>query len=145
MLSTIAEHLAPCGRFVFDTRNPAAQAWRDWTPKPSMRRFEHPSLGTVEAWNDVDHDATTGIVTYQTHYRIIANDRHYSAAPKIQFTTQERLAVLLDEAGLVIEEWLGDWKGGAYGPTSREINPVGGFAQRHPRSRRLHFRLKVIH
>jgi len=76
-----------------------------------MRRFEHPSLGTVEAWNDVDHDATTGIVTYQTHYRIIANDRHYSAASKIQFTTQERLAVLLDEAGLVIEKWLGDWKG----------------------------------
>jgi len=36
--------------------------------------------------------------------------------------------VLLDEAGLVIEEWLGDWKGGAYQPTSREIIPVGGLA-----------------
>ena len=128
MLSTIAEHLAPGGRFIFDTRNPAAQAWREWTPRPSMRRFEHPGLGAVEAWNDIDRDATTGIVTYQTHYRIIANDRHYSAASKIQFTTQERLAVLLDEAGLMIEEWLGDWKGGAYGPTSREIIPVGGLA-----------------
>ena len=126
VLSTIAEHLSPSGRFIFDTRNPAAQAWREWTPKPSMRRFDHPSLGAVEAWNDIDCDATTGIVTYQTHYRIIASDRHYSAASKIQFTNQERLAALLDEAGLKVDEWLGDWKGGAHEPTSPEIIPVGG-------------------
>ena len=70
VLSTIAEHLAPGGRFIFDTRNPAAQAWHEWTPKHSMRRFERPSLGTVEAWNDIDRDATTGIVTYQTHWLV---------------------------------------------------------------------------
>ncbi len=126
VLSTIAEHLAPSGRFIFDTRNPAAQAWREWTPKPSMRRFDHPSLGAVEAWNDFDHDATTGVVTYQTHYRVVSSEQRFFAASKIRFTPQGRLAALLDEVGLGVDEWFGDWEGGAYEPTSREIIPVGG-------------------
>lgn len=128
VLSTIAAHLAPGGRFIFDTRNPAAQAWRDWTPGQSRRKFEHPGLGTVEAWNDIVQDAATGIVTYQTHYRVLAGERHYSAASRIQFTTQEKLAAMLDRAGLAVDEWLGDWTGGAREPASREIIPVGRLA-----------------
>ena len=77
VLSTIAEHLASGGRFIFDTRSPAAQAWREWTPMPSMRRFDHPSLGPVEAWNDIGHDATTGSVTYQTRYRVDSSEQHF--------------------------------------------------------------------
>jgi SAM-dependent methyltransferase len=125
VLSTIAAHLAPGGRFIFDTRNPAVQAWRDWTPDRSRRAFEHPGLGAVEAWNDIAHDAATGIVIYQTHYRVLASDRHFSAASKIRFTNRERLAAMLDRAGLAVDEWLGDWTGGACEPTSREIIPVG--------------------
>lgn len=125
VLSTIAARLAPGGRFIFDTRNPAAQAWRDWNPKQTRRSLEHPALGTIEAWSDVVHDAATGIVTYQTHYRIPASGREISAASQIRFITREKLATLLDQAGLEVEAWLGDWKGGAYEPTSREIIPVG--------------------
>ena len=125
VLSTIAQHLAPEGRFIFDTRNPAVQTWRNWTEKNSVRRFEHPGLGAVETWSDAVRDAATEIVTYGTYYRIVSSERHLSAASKIRFTPQERLAVLLDDAGLVVDEWLGDWKGGAFKPTSREIIPVG--------------------
>ena len=64
VLRTIAFHLAPGGRFIFDTRNPNAEEWRQWTPEASGRRLEHPHLGRVEAWNDVERDAATGIVTY---------------------------------------------------------------------------------
>jgi hypothetical protein len=79
----------------------------------------------VEAWNDAVHDADTGIVTYQTHYEILAGKRRFSAASKIRFTTREKLAAMLDHAGLEIDEWLGDWNGGAYEPKSREIIPLG--------------------
>ena len=125
VLSTIAGHLAPGGRFIFDTRNPAVQAWRNWTPKQSRRRFEHPGLGPVEAWNEAVHDASTGIVTYQTHYEIVASNHRFSAASKIRFTTRGKIAAMLDHAGLEVDEWLGDWKGGAYEPNSREIIPRG--------------------
>lgn len=125
VISTIAAHLAPGGRFIFDTRNPAAQAWRDWTPGNSKRRFEHPDLGTIDAWTDVSHDAATDIVTYQTHYRTVTSGRHFSAASKIRFTARDSLAAMLDAEGLVVERWLGDWTGGAWDTTSREIIPLG--------------------
>ena len=128
VLSTIAEHLAPGGRFIFDTRNPATQEWRDWTPEHSRRGFDHPSLGAIEAWGDYTHDAATGVITYETHYQIAASERLFSAASKIRFIARERLAAMLDHAGLEVDEWLGDWRGAAYEPTSVDIIPVG----RHP-------------
>lgn len=125
LLSTIAVHLAPAGRFVFDTRNPAFEEWREWTPAHSKRRFEAPGLGDVEAWNDAAHDAATEIVTYQTHYRIADGGRHFSASSDIRFTDRETLATMLDGAGLAVDEWLGDWNGAPCGPSSPEIIPVG--------------------
>ena len=35
LLRAAADHLLPDGRFVFETRNPAAQAWLSWTPEHS--------------------------------------------------------------------------------------------------------------
>jgi hypothetical protein len=51
-LTTIATHLAPNGRFIFDSRNPAAEAWKRWTPDQSQRVIEHSRVGRVAAWND---------------------------------------------------------------------------------------------
>ncbi len=125
VLSTIAAHLAPEGRFIFDARNLAAEAWRDWVPETSERRIEHPGFGAVKAWNDVGHDAATGIVTYQTHYQVVDSGRSFSASSKIRFTAREALAAMLDEVGLEVDERLGNWMGEAYQPTSPEIIPVG--------------------
>jgi SAM-dependent methyltransferase len=128
-LRTIALHLSPHGRFVFDSRNPAAAAWRRWTPEPSRRRLNHPTFGRVEAWNDASHDAATGIVTYETHYRIVESGRHLAATSRIRFTPQEELEDLIRDAGLHATRWLGDWQGTAWTPTSREIIPLGGLVQ----------------
>lgn len=125
VLSTIAAHLEPEGRFVFDSRNPATVEWQEWEPEGSERRIEHPALGTVKAWNDIAHEAATGIVTYQTHYQILESGRSFSASSKIRFTAQEAIAAMLDEVGLEVDEWLGNWMGEAYRPTSPEIIPIG--------------------
>jgi SAM-dependent methyltransferase len=125
VLATIAQHLARGGRFVFDTRNPAAEEWREWTPERSRRSLDHPVLGNVEAWNDVSQDAATGIVTYETHYRVLDGGQVFSASSKIRFTARNELAALLDDAGLAVDEWLGDWAGRAFEPDSPEIIPLG--------------------
>jgi SAM-dependent methyltransferase len=125
VLRTIAHHLAPEGRFVFDSRNPAVAQWRAWTPDNSKRHIEDPALGRVLAWNDASSDPATGIVTYGTHYKLPSNERPYSAQSKIAFVSQERLASLIDGAGLTVERWLGDWSGSPYSPESHEIIPVG--------------------
>ena len=35
------------------------------------------------------------------------------------------IAAMLDDAGLEVDQWLGDWRGGARKPTSPEIIPIG--------------------
>jgi SAM-dependent methyltransferase len=125
VLQTIAHHLSPEGRFIFDSRNPTVAQWRAWTADNSKRHIEHPVLGRVLAWNDASFDPATGIVTYGTHYKLPSNDRPYSAHSKIAFPSQERLASLIDAAGLTVERWLGHWSGSPYLPDSHEIIPVG--------------------
>jgi ubiquinone/menaquinone biosynthesis C-methylase UbiE len=128
-LRTIALHLTLRGRFVFDSRNPAAEAWRNWTPERSRRQLAHPTLGQAEAWNDASHEATSGIVTYETHYCILASGKQLTATSQIRFTPKEELEELIAEAGLHISQWYGDWQEAPWTPSSNEIIPVGGLVQ----------------
>ncbi|WP_287174418.1 hypothetical protein [Mesorhizobium sp.] len=47
-----------------------------------------------------------------------------SAESKIAFAAKESLAPMLDQTGLVVEAWLGNWRGEPYAPTSPEIIPI---------------------
>ncbi|WP_411033072.1 class I SAM-dependent methyltransferase [Shinella sp. BYT-45] len=127
-LATIAAHLEPAGRFIFDSRNPACREWEEWGPEASMRLVEHPRFGTVAAWNDAALDPATGIVTYGTHYEIRASGARLSAASRIAFPGKAELEGLIAEAGLRVERWLGDWEGNAWRPGAREIIPLGALA-----------------
>lgn len=128
VLKTIAAHLAPGGRFVFDTRNPAYRAWETWTPEASERMVTHPAYGEVRAWNDVEYDPATAIATYQTFYEIASIGKTLSASSQIRFIEKDKLAELLHEAGLQVERWLGNWHGAPWQMASKEIIPVGGLS-----------------
>ncbi|MGD1875885.1 MAG: class I SAM-dependent methyltransferase [Kiloniellaceae bacterium] len=129
VLRTIARHLNPRGRFVFDSRNPAFEAWKTWGAEESRHEVVHPTLGTVEAWNDAAHDAATGVVTYETHYRVLATGKHLSATSQIRFTPKDELESLIAEAGLHVTRWMGDWQGGPWASDAKEIIPLGGLVQ----------------
>lgn len=128
VLETIAAHLAPDGLFVFDTRNPAVEEWREWTPELSRRHVDHPLHGRVEAWNDVAHDPATGIVTYRTLYRL-AKGELISADSRIAFPEKEELEQAIAAAGLVVGRWMGDWTGREWSPDAPEIIPVRRLAR----------------
>ena len=124
VIETIAAHLAPGGRFVFDTRNPAREEWREWTEERSRRIVEHPLRGRVEAWNEVDCDPATMIVTYRTLYRL-ADGAVLFADSRIAFPDKDEVEHAIREAGLVAERWLGDWSGAVWSPDTPEIIPLG--------------------
>ncbi|MBB3770299.1 SAM-dependent methyltransferase [Angulomicrobium tetraedrale] len=128
-LAALARHLAPGGRFIFDSRNPACREWEEWQPHNSRRRIDHPLHGAVEAWNAAEHAAASGIVTYQTFYHL-ADGREWSASSRIRFTERAELAGLMAEAGLAVERWLGDWSGSPFTETAPEIIPLGHLASR---------------
>ncbi|MFE0758882.1 class I SAM-dependent methyltransferase [Inquilinus sp. NPDC058860] len=124
-LRTIAAHLAPTGRFIFDSRNPAVEEWREWTPETSAHRIDHPRFGAVDAWNDVEHNPATGVVTYGTYYRIVADGRLLSSRSRIAFPPRPQLEALIGQAGLAVDTWLGDWTGAPWTPASRDHIPLG--------------------
>ncbi len=125
ILATIAAHLAPGARFVFDTRNPACREWEEWTPERSRETLRHESLGDIVVWNDFERDDATGIVTYGTHYEVPAEGRTYSARSRIAFPSREEVAALMDETGLEVESWLGSWDGSPWHADAREIIVLG--------------------
>ncbi len=125
VLRIIARHLAPEGRFVFDTRNPAAREWQEWVPEKSRRFFDHPVFGRIEAWNDIERDEKTGVVAYETVYRATSDGRLFKASSRIAFPDRDLVAALIDEAGLVVDRWLGDWQGGEWRAGAAEIIPIG--------------------
>ncbi|CAG0954222.1 MAG: class I SAM-dependent methyltransferase [Rhizobiaceae bacterium] len=124
VIQTIAAHLAPGGHFVFDTRNPAREEWREWTPERSRRTIEHPIHGLVTAWNGVERDPATGIVTYRTLYRL-PDGVVLFADSQIAFPDREEIAQAIEGAGLAVERWMGDWNGGDWGLETLEIIPFG--------------------
>jgi SAM-dependent methyltransferase len=131
-LSTIAAHLAPNGRFIFDSRNPALRTWENRNRHNTRHRLEHPQLGTIEAWNEPSYDDDTNVLTYENGYRVLATGRTFSASAQIRYTPQEELAEMIEAAGLVVERWLGDWDGRPYHRTAREVIPIGRLARERP-------------
>jgi SAM-dependent methyltransferase len=121
-LATIARHLSPGGRFFFDSRNPLAQEWRDWTEPRSRDAVPHPEHGMVPRWTEAEIEA--GIVTYTTEYRL-ASGRALTARSPIAFAPQAELARLIAAAGLRVAHWYGSTEGAAYTEASPEIIPVG--------------------
>lgn len=124
LLRTIAAHLSPQGRFIFDSRNPKGREWLEWNPKESHRFVEHPKHGKVESWNDYAYDEPTGVVTYGTYYRLGSGEL-LAAKSLIRFSPKEHLARLMQEAGLSVDNWFGDWQRNDYTPEAKEIIPLG--------------------
>lgn len=124
-LQTIARHLSPAGKFIFDSRNPATEEWREWIPEESRRVIAHPDFGAVNSWNDVTFDAQAMIVEYGTYYEVAANGKLFSSKSRIAFPSQAQIAALMAQAGLQADRWLGDWQGNHYQDTSAEIIPLG--------------------
>lgn len=124
-LATIAHHLKPQGRFIFDSRNPDIEEWREWVPELSRRDIDHPALGRVHAWNDVRYDPATAVATYETFYEAAASGQRFHAASQIAFPPKSELESLLAAAGLRAERWMGDWNGSPWRDGAKELIPLG--------------------
>ncbi|MEO1019080.1 MAG: class I SAM-dependent methyltransferase, partial [Pseudomonadota bacterium] len=125
VLSTIAAHLEPNGRFIFDSRNPSFPGRKERNKEETVQTIQHPELGQIEAWNMSIYDKSTNILSYTNSYRVRSTGDLHSASAQIRYTTQKELAVLLERAGLGVDQWLGDWQGSHFSATAKEIIPAG--------------------
>lgn len=123
LLRTVGRHLAPGGRFVFETRNPAMRAWEGW--RHATEAAESPVFGRIEQAHRARIDAATGLVQLDTEYRFLDTGEERVGTSRLRFVDREQVIRLAEAAGLRPVAWLGDWDGSAFDPAaSREIIAV---------------------
>lgn len=125
LLATIAAHLNAEGRFAFDTRNPAAKEWLEWTPDLSRRVVDTKAYGAVEMWDEPQMNEATHILDIASHYRFLSSGKHLRSDFRLRFSTQAELASAFQRAGLAAESWFGDWDRTPFAGDKREIIAVG--------------------
>lgn len=126
VLRTITVHLSNRGRFIFDSRNPYFPPSKERTKAETIHKFEHSSLGEVEAWNESSYDDYSGVLTYSNSYRLPDAPEAKSAVEKIKYTSKSELMELVAEVGLKVIECFGNWNETPYLETSKEIILIGG-------------------
>ena len=124
-LTAVRSRLAAGGRFCFETRNPAVEAWREWDSAGAGPEFGASSAGALEVeWEliAVEDQADGPLVTFEDRTRFLADGAAFASRSTLKFVPAELLARLLENAGFSDVDWYGDWNGGPFvEATSREI------------------------
>ncbi|SHH99790.1 Methyltransferase domain-containing protein [Streptomyces sp. 3214.6] len=139
-LGAVRSALGTGGRFVFETRNPAARDWETWTPD-RVREVTDADGRVVRVWHEVEDEPSGDRVTFTTTFDSPDSPgspgspgslgRRVSRST-LRFLTAEALAGFLTEAGLRVVEQYGDWDRGPLTPTSPEIITVATPARPGP-------------
>jgi ubiquinone/menaquinone biosynthesis C-methylase UbiE len=130
LLAAAARHLAPDGRFAFETRNPARQAWLGWTPDQTREVVQTTKQGRVEAFYDAEFEADSGIVRIAQHCRFLDLGLERIGRSRIRFIERDHLEALIARADLAPLAWYGDWDRGRCTPANKEIIAVMGRIER---------------
>ncbi len=123
LLRTIRGHLAPGGRFAFETRNPLTRPWENWTPEGSARRVSTESGGAVDVHHSVVHVEDFHI-TFETLHRFEKQGDTLTSRSTLRFLNRDQVGDHLLRAGFQEAEWFGDWDGSPFTEFSREIIAV---------------------
>lgn len=105
-LADIAAGLRPGGVLAFDTRNPAAEAWRGWSQPDSRRDTVLGRLGERTSTSPPDGD---GVVTMLCHNDFLDDGGVLDVRQQLQFRTLPALTADLDRVGLTVRQVWGDW------------------------------------
>jgi SAM-dependent methyltransferase len=121
LLENVRRHVAPGGRFAFETRNPAARAWERWTPERSRRSIETRDGTKVEVAHGPATALEPDVVEFSTTFRFEDADEPLVSRSALRFVDPGRLRRLLTECGFRVDGWFGDWDRSPVDARSPEI------------------------
>ncbi len=107
-LAAIRVALRPTRRFAFETRNPAARAWQNWTPGNAVEIVAAQGE-TVRITTQVQAPFDGRIISFTHTFACDRWDRPEVSWSTLRFLSPEALSSFLAEAGFVIEQQFGDW------------------------------------
>ena len=97
-----ARGLRPDGRLVFETRNPAAQAWQEWSQQPARTL-------NVEGVGDVTVSSNLGqvelpFVSFTRLYRFHGTNGSLGSRSRLRFHSHREVSLALTKAGFTVDE-----------------------------------------
>lgn len=108
-LGDLRRVLRPGGVLTFESRNPAAAAWRTWTSTEHTIR-DTPS-GPLEEWSDA-REIRPGVVRLVSHNVFLDTDERLTSTDDLFFRDRTVVQHHLDVAGFHIAAVYGDWQQG---------------------------------
>jgi SAM-dependent methyltransferase len=95
--------LRPGGRLVFETRDPAREAWRDWHRDATYQRVEIPGIGHVEDWTEVTA-VDLPFVTFDSFVRFEDGGELIGSTSTLRFRTRDEVEASLATTGFELDE-----------------------------------------
>jgi SAM-dependent methyltransferase len=95
--------LRPGGRLVFETRDPAAKAWLEWTRERSYTRVVVPCVGGVRSWEEL-LDVSGGLVSFRGTVVFEADGAVLTSDSTLRFRRGDEVTASLAATGYVVDE-----------------------------------------
>jgi SAM-dependent methyltransferase len=95
--------LRPGGRLVFETRDPAAMAWLEWTRERTYQRTVLPGIGAVQTWEDL-LEVSGELVSFRSTNVFESDGAVLTSDSTLRFRPRDELAASLAAAGYVVDE-----------------------------------------
>jgi SAM-dependent methyltransferase len=98
VVNTAFEMLRPGGRLIFETRDPAAQAWRGWNRKATYRQVDIPGIGSVACWEEIT-TVDLPLVSFRTSFEFRQDGSMLTSDSTLRFRDRNEIELSLRDAG----------------------------------------------
>jgi SAM-dependent methyltransferase len=102
-LKGVYASLGPGGRLVFESRDPARQAWLGWTREHTLRRTDVPGLGVVQSWHGLT-GVSGELVSFRSFVVFEADDSMLTSESTLRFRQRQEIAASLVAHGYRLDE-----------------------------------------
>ena len=101
-LGGVYDALRP-GGLVFETRDPAFEAWRDWKREASYSITEIEGVGAVESWHDVT-DVELPLVSFRSTCVFASDGEVLTTDSTLRFREQDEVHAALVARGYAVDD-----------------------------------------